>query len=266
MFCEQCGKDNKETSRYCQYCGAQVVRSNSGGSESNTREVDKANGDKTTKVIRNIVVAILIGLFLLVLVPYVARQDAQKSILEDIDNIESAPVDKSAEFSELKGNLYRNTKYEFRIKFPEGWDIKDGDGAYVLKKAVNGNHSISVAVNEIPAEYANITNDIDTIESFQTIEEWKDEFVQGTKEGLSVTEMEVMNYGEAKLDNEPAYWVKLTIPYSVLDTTFNSTQITYQIFKNNKFYTISAGTLTDEYASAESHFMKSISTFVTEDF
>ncbi len=36
---------------------------------------------------------------------------------------------------ELNDNVYRNKKYHFRIKFPVGWEIKDGDGEHIVKKS-----------------------------------------------------------------------------------------------------------------------------------
>ena len=33
-----------------------------------------------------------------------------------------------------RDNLYRNDEYQFRIKFPVGWEIKDGDGKRNIKR------------------------------------------------------------------------------------------------------------------------------------
>jgi len=43
-------------------------------------------------------------------------------------------------------NLYRNEEYKFRIKFPFGWEIKDGDSLHVVKKAVNEKDMSSIIV------------------------------------------------------------------------------------------------------------------------
>ena len=177
---------------------------------------------------------------------------------EDIDLV---TTDKSSDFSEQSGNLYRNTKYDFRIKFPEGWDIKPGDGPNILQKAVSGNHTISVGVREIPAEFSDETA---TIKDVMSLAEFKDTLLEGVQEKFPGAKL--LDYGESKLDNEPAYWIKYTAPYTALDITVQGTHIQYQLLKNNIFYFISAGSASNEFSSAEPEFMKSIATFVIENY
>ena len=60
--------------------------------------------------------------------------------------------------------------------------------------------------------------------------------------------------------------MKYTAPYTALDITIQGTHIQYQLLKNNIFYFISAGSAADEFSSAEPEFMKSIATFVIENY
>lgn len=54
---------------------------------------------------------------------------------------------------ELTGALYRNNKWSFRVRFPDGWEIKNGDGKHVVKKAELPNvGSISVTIREVPGQ------------------------------------------------------------------------------------------------------------------
>ncbi len=177
------------------------------------------------------------------------------------ENIDLITTDKSSDFSEQSGNLYRNTKYNFRIKFPQGWDIKPGDGPNILQKAVSGNHTILVGVREIPAEFGDETA---TIKDVMSLAEFKDTLLEGVQEKFPGAKL--LDYGESKLDNESAYWIKYTAPYTALDITVQSTHIQYQLLKNNIFYFISAGSTADEFSSAKPEFMKSIATFVTENY
>src|SRR3990172_2997904 len=48
--------------------------------------------------------------------------------------------------------LYRNDDYKFRINFPAGWDVKDGDGAHVVKKAVKDGCTVLVLVKDFLTE------------------------------------------------------------------------------------------------------------------
>jgi len=181
-----------------------------------------------------------------------------------ISNIEDAPIletDKSTSTSQVSGNLYRNTKYNFRIKFPEGWEIQPGDGPNILQKAVKENNSINIGVREISAEYSNETA---TIKDAMSLAEFKDSMFDVVKEKFSGAKL--LDYGETKLDNVPTYWIKYSAPYSALDINVEGTILQYQLFSKNIFYFITAGTLSSEFLSSESEFKKSIATFVIENF
>lgn len=48
--------------------------------------------------------------------------------------------------------LYRNDDYKFRINFPAGWEVKDGDGTHIVKKAVRDGCTILVLVKDSQEE------------------------------------------------------------------------------------------------------------------
>jgi len=75
----------------------------------------------------------------------------------------------------------------------------------------------------------------------------------------------LIDYGESKLGNDPAYWIKSSFAYTVLGITMQTTALQYQVLNNNILYTINMGAPSDEFDMAESEFMKSIETFVIED-
>jgi len=201
---------------------------------------------------------IWIGLGIVVLLIVIGALSSPSVPSEDIDLV---TTDKSSDFSEQSGNLYRNTKYDFRIKFPEGWDTKPGDGPNILQKAVSGNHTISIGVREIPAEFGDETA---TIKDVMSLSEFKDTLLEGVQEKFPGATL--LDYGEQKLDNEPAYWIKYNAPYTALNITVEGTQVQYQLLKNNIFYFITAGSTSDEFSSVEPEFMKSIATFVIENY
>lgn len=176
-------------------------------------------------------------------------------------NVELVKIDKSVSYSEQDGNLYRNTKYNFRIKFPEGWNIEAGDGPNILQKAVKGNHTVSIGVREIPAEFGDKTA---TIKDVMSITEFKDTLLEDVQEKFPGAK--IIDYGESELDNEPAYWIKYSAPYTALDITVEGIMVQYQLLYNNNFYFITAGSTSDEYQSVEAEIMKSISTFVIENY
>lgn len=162
---------------------------------------------------------------------------------------------------ELIDTLYRNTKYGFRIKFPEGWDIKKGDGIHVVQKAVLRNSTISVMVQQFDL---NSGEKITSIKDTGTAKEYIDNVIEGAK--LKTSDVEVIDYGETKIDNEPAYWVEYSGTYQALDKKVNMTNIIYFIAKGNTAYSISAGTATNEYQEVKPTFTRTVSTFVLEKY
>ncbi len=213
-------------------------------------KVIRNNKPKNKKTIWIVILLIGVGAFIF----FSILNNQQKSTDE---NLTLTKTDKE----ETIGNLYRNNQYKFRIKFPEGWDIKSGDGPNILQKAVSGNHTLSVGVREIPAEFGDKTA---TIKDIITLAEFKDTLLQGVQEKFSGVKL--LGYGESKIDNEPAYWIKYTALYTTLDITVQVTHVQYQLLKENIFYFISAGSASDEFSTAEPEFMKSIATFVTENY
>lgn len=170
-------------------------------------------------------------------------------------------TDKNPSNEEQVGDLYRNTKYGFRIIFPEGWEQKAGDGPNVLRKAGNGKSSINIGVREL----SNILGDESfTIKDMMALSEFRDETIQQLKEKFS--NVKLLDSGETKLGNVPAYWVKYKSSYSALGVTVNTTALQYQLLHNNILYFITAGTTEEEFNTTEPIFKKAIVTFVLEDY
>lgn len=195
--------------------------------------------------------ALLIAL--VVIITLVSRLPNDQDIL--------VKTDKSSDYSEQEGNLYRNTKYNFRITFPEGWEIKQDDSPNILRTAIKEAHSISIGVGEIRAKDLDKT---ETIKERMTLSTFKDNTMEGAQEGLPGAKL--LDYGETKLGNIPTYWVKYSATYSSLDVNVEITNVMYQLLHKNIFYFISTATLSSEFAAVEPEFKKSIETFVIENY
>ncbi len=199
---------------------------------------------------------IIIGSFILLSIGI--GMDIPKDVLSEPTEL---LTDKNPENSEITGNMYRNTKYGFRIKFPEGWDIENGDGIHVVQKASSENGAISVMVQQF---------DLGKNESFSSIEnigsskEIIDMGIEGLKSKFS--NVKIIDYGETKIDNKPAYWVESSATYKVLDNDLEMTNLTYFFAKDDTMYSISAGTETDKYSEIKPIFNQSVSTFVLEKY
>lgn len=167
--------------------------------------------------------------------------------------------DKVTDNSELVSNVYRNEEHNFRIVFPEKWEIMPGVGSNILQKAESENANINVGAKRLPDGSVDRSA---TIKDLTSINEFKATMIEGLGEKFS--DVRVTDFGETKLDNKIAYWVKYSATYSALDSTINSTTITYQLLHNGIFYSITGGTETDEYDKYYPEIQKSISSFVIE--
>lgn len=192
-----------------------------------------------------IIVAILVLFFGFILWPAETTFYAEKT-------------DKSPETSQIESNLYRNTKYKFRIKFPEGWEIKPGDGPSVVQKAVSGNKSIILMVREgdIPNSY--------TIKDVSSLEDFKNYVFEDIQK--SDKDVEILDFGETKINNKPAYWIKHSGNSSTLGIDVEVVGTIYFVVHNGYTYVITTSTPPEEYNYAEKTFQKSLVTFVFEDF
>ncbi|MDD3940337.1 MAG: hypothetical protein PHQ01_02055, partial [Candidatus Pacebacteria bacterium] len=71
--------------------------------------------------------------------------------------------------------------------------------------------------------------------------------------------------GETKVDNQPVYWVEVSFTSQVLDYKFKMTNLIYILAKEDVFYSISAGTDSDDYEQIKPKFYQTVSTFVLEN-
>jgi len=165
-------------------------------------------------------------------------------------------TDKSPQNSIIEDNLYRNTKYNFRIKFPVGWEIKQGDGPSIVQKAVKGDNSISIGVRPMRVGKDLVITDVMDLEDFKNT----------SLESEQYNGIEVLDYGETKLDNVSAYWITYSTTYSALDVTVHAVITQYGVLKSGNYFFISIGSTTQEYPSIERIFKQSVSTFVFENY
>lgn len=169
-------------------------------------------------------------------------------------------TDKSPQNSVVENDLYRNTKYNFRIKFPEGWEQKDGDAPNIVRKAVNGDSTISIGIRDLSnnSDINNITIDDLYDDVDQYIEEIK----------LEVNNLNILKKELTYLDNKPVYHIQYQGSYKVLDLEVQGEVNSYQLLHKGISYTITTMTSIEPNRSMYDEFLmyKSVSSFVIEDY
>ncbi len=176
-------------------------------------------------------------------------------------NIKSLEIDRNPSNSQIIGNLYRNKKYHFRIKFPEGWKIEEGDAPGVVQKAVSNNgETIVIGIQQFQLN----GNKISSIKDINSLDDFSKEYSIYISEQFS--DSQIIDYGETKINNEPAYWAEYTFSEQTLDYQIKITGLTYILAKDDILYTIVAGALSENYQKVKPIFLQSIATFVLENY
>jgi hypothetical protein len=200
---------------------------------------------------------VIIGSILILMTGILLDLSASTPIKEPVE----IAIDKGAEYSQVTGNMYRNTKYGFRIKFPEGWKIEPGDGIHIVQKASFENSTIIIMVQQLDlVENEGFTS----IKDAGSSKEFIDTVIEGAKSKFS--DVKIINFGETKIDNEPAYWVEYSYSYEALNIKTKITNLSYFLAKGNTMYSITSGTTANEYEKMKPEFYKSVSTFVLENY
>lgn len=174
------------------------------------------------------------------------------------------------------GGLYRNDEYHFRIKFPTGWEVKNGDGINVVKKAANNGSTVLVLVRdfyESLSEKDRMGLPESTKGDFRALEmsdysekeamEFIDELATTLLEafpGSSVLEKEMRH-----IDNRRAVYLKINQVYKVQNRTVEGIMLYYSTIHRGKLYQIQ-GFYPKGSEYQESTIEKSMATFVFEDW
>jgi hypothetical protein len=154
----------------------------------------------------------------------------------------------------IEGNLYRHYGYKFRIKFPEDWQIKKGDGPTTLIKAANDEGAnVNINIKTLPENLGPVH--IDNI----TVEKLTDELKK------IYSSVEILGSGKSYIANNPAFWLQYAVTYKHMDMVLHLTMLQYTIAKDNSYYTVTCGAPTNIFSDYEDIFKRCISTFIFED-
>lgn len=182
--------------------------------------------------------------------------------------------------------LYRNDEHNFRIKFPKGWEIKDGDGPNVVQKAVNEGASIIIIVKDlvtpemlevIRTDSPDLANVNDKELSQMLIEEFDfnnysdDELIEIANEQLGdlkhkFGDIKILQTRVTYLDNERFAFSLATFSYNVHNIRVKAKSMMFSIIRKGKLYQIQAAAEIDNFSMLESTFIQSINTFVFEEY
>jgi len=162
----------------------------------------------------------------------------------------------TSDYSEQTNNLYKNTKYNFSVTFPDNWKRDNGETVNTVQRAISGSSTINIMVQQLnlskPEQILSIKDLISPEEFFNS------PLVEGIKK--QVSDIKNIKYGELKINDEPAYWVEYYFDSQLLD--YKMTQMMYFFLKGNNLYTIGLDTATSEYETIKPLFNQVVNTFV----
>lgn len=173
--------------------------------------------------------------------------------------------------------LFRNDEYRFRINFPAGWEMEDGDGEHVIKKAVNNNGAtILVLVRDFTeflteADLNSLTEqdkfDIQNAElnnfSDEDIKDFTDKMASSML--TSFPGGKILEKNISYIDNRKAAYLKFNQVYRVQDIQVEGVSINYFTIHKGKMYQV-GGFYPKGEDNLEPVIQESLSTFVFEDW
>jgi hypothetical protein len=148
--------------------------------------------------------------------------------------------------------------YHFRIRFPEGWRIKNGDGKHIVKKAEAENlASISVLVRAGP-------NDANSNEfSEDDLFGFGDLIIQPMLERL---EGELLAKRIVYVNNQKTLYLKSQVTYRRLSGDHRAVNEQYVMLKHGLLYLLTASVRESEFSRLRGTVNESIDSFVIEDW
>lgn len=170
-----------------------------------------------------------------------------------VQNKMESTADKSDEHAEIIDNLYRNKKYKFRIKFPEGWKIQTGDGPNVLIKASSENgNSVNLVVKDMGVPLGDI-------DDLFTLDEWAESIHE------KFPAAKLLEKKGTHLDNRKAFYVKYEVDYEAMDMKVKMIMFNVALINGNFLYVITASSEYNSFAENENVLNQSVRTFVIEN-
>lgn len=182
--------------------------------------------------------------------------------------------------------LYRNEEHNFRIKFPKDWQIKDGDGPNVVKKAVSSGSSIIILVKKIitpetinsirqeSQEYSRLTDNeiVNLLKNELDFNNYTNNEILELAESQVVElkqkfdDIRILDKSITYLDNKKFAFVKYSMSYRVQNIKAKMIAIMYMTMHSGKYYQVSGSSEATKFSNLETTFIRSISTFVFEDY
>lgn len=243
VHCNYCKKTSPVDSNFCVHCGKKIEVVTTSKQTDQANEIQNFQSGFYKKFSSAFNIFILLA----------AIASIGGFIYFYVENKISTSADKNSTNEEIIGNLYRNTKYKFRIKFPESWVIEKGDGPNVLIKATNADgSSINILVKDLGIA-------IGDIDEMITLDEWAESLYE------KFPDAEILLKKEISLDNRKAFILKSSVIYKTMDKEANSTIYSVALTSGNLFYTITASAKTRRFEDERLKMETSISTFVIEN-
>lgn len=158
----------------------------------------------------------------------------------------------------INDNLYRNKTYRFRIRFPRGWTIMDGDGAHVVKKAELENvGSINITVRSGPED--GNSNDFSDIELMALGDLMIQPLLQ--KLGGSLLENRIVY-----INNQKAILLRMQVTYKRLSGEYRAINEQYVLINSGYLYLLTTTVRETDYSRLAKTLRDSVDTFVIEDW
>ena len=187
-------------------------------------------------------------------------------------------------------SYYHNEKYKFRIQFPAGWQIKEGVGKNIVKKAVYKGSDVTINVTDIrdiPLFIEDIRKDEDfkNLSDYEILKMAESEFdsrkfsetefesIMSDYVSSSINEMQLRFHNLKVTENRMTYlantkfiYIKYQHQMRIMDQRIDFITLQFITFRRGKLYVVGGGSKAKDFQMVEPTILTSINSFQFEDW
>lgn len=180
------------------------------------------------------------------------------------------------------GQLYRDTAFRFRLRFPPGWSVREGDGPNIRQKATSEGATVLVLARDVVGQLsvASLRQELGPTSRRQSDSEVITQFREELDSSKLTLEdypapaeaferfsnVRVLAHRLARIDNRVASFTHVRMSYSTGSVTVDMESIVYQLFRRGVLYSVQASAPVNSFARLLPVMEASLRTFVLEDW
>lgn len=182
---------------------------------------------------------------------YGTAEQEDTNAWEEGSDILQLETDKDIANASQNGAEYQNTKYNFALRFPQGWEQSVGTQPHVVWKATKGNSAVAIQVREFATNFGEVSGDL--------LEDMKDEIIASVQAELPTAE--VVSSEVIIINEYPFLKARYEGVYSQQDVDFHFVMEQLDTVKDNVVISLTVTSSQSDFPRIEQAVMQTINSF-----